>query len=147
MEEVRIAPWYDEVTVGPGQVGVIWWGWESCSRGLTDAWVNTTWHHYTLKLNGVVIQEITVEEAEKYWSEPQVSDGPLELCIWPAQNTWTALWEYDKLNLEAPGDYELEVYIYLEEPLIDGFDQEQDGQADWYEGVYFNRTVVIHVVE
>ena len=146
-EEVRIAPWYDEVTVGPGQEAVIRWGWGNCTRGLTDDWVNATVHRYTLKRNGVVVQEISAQKAEKYWSAPYVTDGQIELCVWPAQNTWASIWEYDKLKLNSPGDYELEVYVFLEEPLIDGYDMDQDGQADWYDGLFYDRTVVIHVVK
>jgi len=146
-EEVRIHPWMDHVTIGLGPVGVIRWGWWNCTHGLTDDWVHATDHHYRLIFEGQVIQEIDAKKVTKHWGESFELNGRVEYCIWPARTTWVAYWEYDKLKLEKPGEYQLEVYIAIREPLIDGFDLDEDGQADWYEGVFYNKVITIEVVD
>jgi len=142
---VKIYPWSGEVTVEEGQRAYIYWGYGNCTRGLTEDWIRATSMHYTLKYEGEIVQEITASQAEKYWGDPVTWDGPVELCAWPSEHTWKATWEFTNLNIKKPGEYELLIYVELAEPLIDGYDFDQDGQADWYEGVQFDTTVLIHV--
>jgi hypothetical protein len=146
-EEVRIGPWMDHVTIGPGQKGVIRWGWGTCTRGLTEDHIRATEQEYRLVYEDEVIQEIRDKKAARHWGKPHEHDGPIELCIWPARATWLGIWEFKRLKLRKPGLYELEVYIALSEPLIDGFDSDQDGEADVYEGVRYNKVITIEVIE
>lgn len=146
-EKVRIGPWMDLVTIGPGQEGVIRWGWLTCTQGLMEDHIRATEQEYRLVYEGEVTQEIDVERAARHWGEPYEPSGSTEYCIWPARATWVGYWEFEKLELKKPGLYELEVYIALSEPLIDGLDMDQDGEADVYEGVRYDKVITIEVIE
>jgi hypothetical protein len=148
-EEVRIRPGVDDnVTIGPGQVAYIGWGWLNCSRGLTEDWIRATDQHYVLMFEGQVVQEISAEQATKLWGTPQVSKSSPEKCVWPARNTWEAWWKSGHLRLVQPGTYQLQVYMAITEPLIDGFDiLKPRREADWYEGVFWSRRITIIVKE
>lgn len=144
-EEVRIAPWMDEVTIGPNQIGVLRWGWGNCTKGLTNDWIEATVQHHVLRQGDEVIQVIEQKDAQKYWGVIEQVQGYEGFCIWPAASTWNVFWRFEKLKLNKAGEYQLDTYVEITQALIDGFDYDEDGQADWYEGVMIENTVTIYV--
>jgi hypothetical protein len=103
---------------------------------------------YTIKIlpSEEVIQVIPQKEAQRHWVWPEVADGMLNSCIWPASHAYTSYWEYPLTMMLSPGDYLIQVYRERTEPII-------DGAYDWQypEKIYVNfpwideHDLVIHV--
>ncbi|MGD2253081.1 MAG: hypothetical protein PVF70_09235 [Anaerolineales bacterium] len=133
----------DNVEIGPGQVGVITDSWVTCSKGLTQDWLDALETTYVLTRNGMVIQEITPKKAAKLWSDPAIHQENPPMCMWPAAHLWVTRF-YARLHTDEAGVYELHAYKYLSEPVTDGWEW-PPGSLNWMEGVRLDRTILLHV--
>ena len=130
-EEVPIYTWTHGATytIGPGQVGVLWFGWAACNPGLVGVFINAS--NFEVSIDGEVI--LTPEDVDELWPEPYIYETPpdwAENCMGKGRPAMAG-WEY-ALDALGPGEYQLRTRMWLDHTLVDGADSDGDGKIDKY---------------
>ncbi len=147
-ERVKIGIADQEVTIYSYQEAWTGSGVISCTPGLTLDWMNSLRIQVTLSYGDEIVQKYEIDRNPSKWGDiapAYYPDYSVEKCVWPARDTYASYWAVDKLKLNKYGDYVLHFNFFLMDPLIDGYDLNSDGFADWYDvGIRQDRQVLIH---
>ena len=141
-EPVYINSTSGEVTITLRQTAVARFGWLSCSKGMSQDFID----HFAITLelyqDGALLQ--TVSTADGYWVQNLTDPNPLCVHINEPQ---VAYWNFEDLNLKKPGTYTVVFHSAWTAPLGDGFDTNGNGEVDVYPPTELAvREVTINVV-
>ena len=147
-DEVGIDVWRDgsSYTIGPGQVGVVRYGWAACSPGLVRVFIQAS--NFELALDGQTF--LGPEDVDELWGAIEIYDTPpdwAEACLGKGRPA-VARWRY-VLDELGPGEYELHSTIWIDRSLVDGADYDGDGKIDKFtpEMFYDENVITITVLE
>jgi hypothetical protein len=116
-----------EITINMKQTAIARFGWLSCSRGMSQDFID----HFVITLelyqDGVLLQ--TVSTADGYWVQTPVDPNPACVHINEPQ---TAYWNFEDLSLKKPGTYTVVFHSAWTAALGDGFDANGNGEVDVY---------------
>ena len=132
--------WSDVVTVQAYDELVLRSGWRACTPGLVTAFVKAA--HVDLTINGDPLYP--EGDDTLYWDpiEPFEFEG---CTVAPNGNQASvSRWRYPLGSL-LPGTYEVYAHMWLDHPIIDGRDEDGDGQMDVYKGTIIENTFTIVV--
>jgi hypothetical protein len=140
---LNIAP--DTVDVKADNYIVLRHGWGACTPGFIKMYLSAV--DTELRINGVLVS--AADGHDQYWGP--INKAPdaywVPYCIAGNQNTSSVIdWQYP-LGYLTPGEYEVSFYYWLDHPVIDGADLDEDGRLDIREGLFNERTFTIVVSE
>jgi hypothetical protein len=124
-EPVYFGPNAGEITIGPKQTAVIRFGWVNCSKGLTQDWIDHSVFKLMLYKDEILLTTVSTENGYWIWENPVPGDQCLH-----GNESVTARWHYELLELKDPGTYNLYIQRETTVPMIDGWDYDADGFPD-----------------
>jgi hypothetical protein len=105
-------------------------GWLTCNRGLNIAYMNA----FNLELSyadGSPLYQLTGKNDPYWWDNYKWEEPPVEGCI-PESPNYEVWWVYP-ITL-PPGEYNITWSAWLDHKIPDGFDGDNNGLPDFYEG-------------
>ncbi len=147
-EKRIIYPWHygDEIEVYTSDYIVLGARWGACTKGLANVGTRQTTVIYSLDGTSLVSSQ---KESRRYWNEPILEDvyNFEHQCVQgPTFLLWWAFWEYE-LGLMRAGDYEVYFEYLLDRTMVDGVDNDGDGEPDHYPPLLIVKDFTIHVVD
>jgi len=140
---VYFGPGAGEITIGPKQTAVVRFGWVNCSKGLTQDWIDHSVFKLMLYKEGVLLTTVSTENGYWIWENPVAGDQCLH-----GNESITARWHYELLELKDPGVYNLQIQRETTVPMIDGWDYDGDGLPDVFPAMNWGeRWVTINVLD
>lgn len=125
---VEFRPWAGYVAIGPGELPVLYWGWGSCSEGLSWDFLDAVVQNVYVYQDGVLVGEY-LNAGE--WGDPYAS-GASEACLHGDGTIWSTFMTFEDLDIDDAGIYEVHTEFYLSFPVTDGGDSDGDGFLDLY---------------
>jgi hypothetical protein len=131
-------------TVNPDQIVYIAFGWGACNPGLVKTAQNAL--GFEITVDGAPLYELV--HKDPYWGTPYPI-GQFEECFpdphaVPTEADW--IYPLDLSQFELGEEYEMSFSLWLNHQITDGFDYDENGLPDFYNGVLlsgsFNLTVV-----
>jgi hypothetical protein len=129
--EVPIPPYTmgEHYTIGPGEVGVIEFGWLACTRGLVNVFVKASYFEFELiQSDESPYLVVTQDEIDDLWNPIEPAGFTHEWCR-GGQKTSFSSWQVKLFDL-PPGEYELHFMGGIKHSLTDGGDFDGDGTPD-----------------
>jgi hypothetical protein len=145
-DSVVINPYLSDpvVNVSMDQDIILGARWGACRRGLVQSFFSAVHLDWSLTLGDTQYID-PLQEMDEYWGPiEQDASFPTSACQMKTEAMWLSYWRYP-LGQLGPGDYELHLHYWLDHPVIDGIDNDEDGKLDRYQGTLKDVTIIIHV--
>jgi hypothetical protein len=130
------------VYVNAGDYIMLTHGWGACTRGLVKLYLSAVYTE--VHLDGVLIS--MADGKDQHWGPiTESTNTSWASCIaGDKESGWVSNWQYP-LGALSTGEYEVHFYYWLDHPIHDGGDYDNDGRPDLFEGLLQDRTITIIV--
>jgi hypothetical protein len=120
--------------VSQGQEVILWMGWIACTRGQVTAFLTSA--QLDWKFDGAPLLS-SDEDVADFWL-PMQTNQPYSECVSPIgdRQTWVAYWVYPIGSFDEVGTHTVDLEIWLDHPVTDGFDGNGDRRPDLYRGSF-----------
>ena len=145
-ETVYILLWHadDTVTADAGDTIVLRHRWGACTYGLVKDYLASV--HTELSIDSGPIY--VADGKDQYWGPivfTEAEDPTQQYCIAGSKRGgWIAFWDVS-LGILEPGEHEVYFHHWMDHPVLDGGDYDQDGYLDPPDVYTRERTITIVV--
>jgi len=134
----------DTVHIDAGNTIVLRHRWGACTYGLVKAYLTSV--HIELSIDSGPIY--AADGKDQYWGPivfHEFEDPTQQYCIAGSKiGGWIAYWDVP-LDILEPGEYEVYFHHWMDHPVHDGGDYDQDGHIDIPDVYTRERTITIVV--